>query len=157
MSDLIDQVELLTAKKAARRLSFPRLVLAAAIAGVLVAGGVVGQQWRTSPLRAASGQTWFAGYVDVTTNPTGVFETPTANSRRDVVLSFIVSASAGPCTPTWDRALTLDQASAGLDLDRKVATLEQQGGGVAVSFGGQLNNELATTCHDVGKLAAAYA
>jgi chitinase len=156
MSDLIDQGELLTAEKAARRLSFPRLVLAVAIAGVLVAGGIVGQQRWTLPLRAGSGQTWFAGYVDVTSNPTVVFETPTANSRRDVVLSFIVSASAGPCAPTWDPALTLAQASAGLDLDRKIATLEQRGGGLAVSFGGALNDELATTCHDVHKLAAAY-
>ena len=156
MSDLTDQGRLPTAQKAARRLSFPRLVLAVATAGVLVGGGLVGHQWLTSPSRAGSAQTWFASYVDVTANPTVDFATPTANSRRDVVLSFVASAPDGPCTPTWGTALTLDQASAGLDLDRKIATLEQHGGGLAVSFGGQLNDELATTCQDVDKLAAAY-
>jgi len=156
MSDLTDQGRLPTAQKAARRLSFPRLLLAVATAGVLVGGGLVGHQWLTSPSRAGSAQTWFASYVDVTANPTVDFATPTANSRRDVVLSFVVSAPDGPCTPTWGTALTLDQASAGLDLDRKIATLEQHGGGLAVSFGGRLNDELATTCQDVDKLAAAY-
>jgi chitinase len=156
MSDLTDQRGFPTAQKAARRRSFPRLVLAVATAGVLVGGALVGHQWLTSPSRTRSAQTWFAGYVDVTANPTVDFATPTANSRRDVVLSFVVSAPDGPCTPTWGTALTLDQASAGLDLDRKIATLQQHGGGLAVSFGGQLNHELATTCQDVDKLASAY-
>jgi chitinase len=52
---------------------------------------------------------------------------------------------------------TLDQASASLDLGRKIARLEQQGGGIAVSFGGLMHDELATTCTDVDKLVAAYA
>src|ERR1035437_7263119 len=69
MSDLTDQGRLPTAQKAARRLSFPRLVLAVATAGVLVGGGLVGHQWLTSPSRAGSAQTWFASYVDVTANP----------------------------------------------------------------------------------------
>src|ERR1035437_8939142 len=156
MSDLTDQRGFPTAQKAARRRSFLRLVLAVATAGVLVGGALVGHQWLTSPSRTRSAQTWFAGYVDVTANPAVDFATPTANSRRDVVLSFVVSAPDGPCTPTWGTALTLDQASAGLDLDRKIATLQQHGGGLAVSFGGQLNHELATTCQDVDKLASAY-
>lgn len=149
-----------------------RLVLAGATAVALVAAGVIGHQWwtttsshgsvRVARVPAVQGNRpagWFAGYTDVTTKPTFEFEsTPTgAGAGRDVVLAFIVSARGGPCTPSWGTALTLDEASASLGLDRRIARMEQAGRRVAVSFGGQLKDELATTCMDVDKLAAAYA
>lgn len=156
MSDHTDQVEHPTAEKPGRRLSVLRLVVAVATAGALVAGGVIGYQGWMSSAKAGSAEPWFAGYADVTATPTFDFEAPATKAGRDVLLSFIVSAPDGPCTPTWGTTFTLDEASASLDLDRKIARLEQQGGGIAVSFGGQLNDELATTCTDVDKLAAAY-
>jgi chitinase len=162
MSDHTDQVKHPTVEKPTRRPSFLRLVIAVAIAGALVACGQTGSQSKTSPSKSSSTKTgsvepWFAGYTDVTATSTFHFETPATKAHRDVVLSFIVSAPKDPCTPTWGTAFTLAQAHTGLDLERKIAQLEQQGGGIAVSFGGQLNDELATTCTDVDKLAAAYA
>jgi chitinase len=146
-----------TAEVPGRRLSALRRVVVVAISGSLVVGGVIGYQWWRSSAKSGSAQPWFAGYVDVTATPTFDFESPATGAGRDVLLSFIVSAPDAPCTPTWGSAITLDKASASLDLDRKIARLEQHGGGIAVSFGGQVNHELAATCTDVDKLVAAYA
>jgi len=122
-----------------------------------VVGAFIGYQWWMSSAKTGFTRPWFAGYVDVTATPTFDFGSPTTKAGRNVLLSFIVSAPHGPCTPTWGSAFTLNQASASLDLDRKIARLEQRGGGIAVSFGGRMHDELATTCTDVDKLAAAYA
>ena len=157
MSDHTNHAEHPSTEKPARRLSALRLVVALVTTGALVVGGVIGYQWWMLSAKAGSAEPWFAGYADVTATPTFDFESPATKAGRDVLLSFIVSAPDGPCTPTWGTAFTLDAASASLDLDRKIARLEQQGGGIAVSFGGQLNDELATSCTDVDKLAAAYA
>src|SRR5690606_33769826 len=80
----------------------------------------------------------------------------TAAQNRDAILSFIVSSPDDGCTPTWGGVYTLDQAGAMLDLDRRIAWLTQQGGHVAVSFGGLLNDELAVGCEDEAKLTEAY-
>jgi chitinase len=141
-----------------------RLLLTVAIAAALGGGAVLGYQWRASstaePSPTAKGPAaapWFAGYVDVTTEPAFDPESPQAAAGRDVVLFAIAGPADGACTPLWGAALTLDQASKSLDLDRKIARLRQRGGEVAVSFGGQRNAELAKTCPDVGRLTAAYA
>jgi len=144
--------------------------VAGATAAALVVAGVFGHQWWTA--RSSQGSVrvprppavqgnrptgWFAGYADVTSKPTFDFESPSTRAGRDVVLAFIVSARGGPCTPSWGTALTLDEAAASLGLDRRIARMQQKGRRVAVSFGGQLKDELATTCVDVDKLTAAYA
>jgi chitinase len=139
-----------------RRLSVLRLVVGVATTAAVVAGVVIGHHWSMSSPKATA-QPWFAGYVDVTATPTFGFESPATKAGRDVVLSFIVSAPDGPCTPTWGGVITLDEASASLDLDRKIARLQHQGGDAAVAFGGELNHDLATSCTDVDKLTAAYA
>ena len=51
---------------------------------------------------------------------------------------------------------SLPAAADGLDLDRRIARLRQQGGSVTVSFGGQANTELAVACGDTARLSAAY-
>ncbi len=139
-----------------RRLSLLRVFIAVVAVCALTAGGAAGFQWWTSSATGRASEPWFAGYADVTATPTFAFEAPATQAGRDVVLSFIVSSKNDSCTPSWGTAFTLDEASAGLDLDRKIARLEQQGGAIAVSFGGQLNDELATGCTDPDQLAAAY-
>ncbi|GAB3045751.1 glycosyl hydrolase family 18 protein [Parafrigoribacterium mesophilum] len=139
-----------------RRLSLLRVFIAVAAVCALTAGGTAGFQWWSSSTAAHASEPWFAGYADVTATPTFAFEAPATPAGRDVVLSFIVSSKDDACTPSWGTAFTLDEASVGLDLDRKIARLEQQGGAIAVSFGGQLNDELATGCTDDGRLLAAY-
>ncbi|WP_223694850.1 chitinase [Leifsonia poae] len=139
-----------------RRLSPLRVLGAALVAVIVVSGGVVGFQW-WSAKAAVDSKPWFASYVDVTATPRFAFENLGATSTRDAVLSFVVSSKSNACTPTWGGAYTLDQARGSLDLDRRIARLQQQGGTVAVSFGGQLNEELAVGCTDPSALKAAYA
>ncbi|MFZ1626470.1 MAG: chitinase [Candidatus Moraniibacteriota bacterium] len=99
---------------------------------------------------------WFAAYVDVTSTPPYPFEQLGATSTQDVVLSFIVASPKDACVPTWGGYYTLEEASVALDLDRRIARLDQQGGKVAVSFGGLLNAELSLACKDEEGLFKAY-
>lgn len=139
-----------------RRLSPWRVIGAALVAIVVVSAGVVGFQ-RWSARASVDVEPWFASYVDVTATPKYAFENLGATSTKDAVLSFIVSDPTEPCTPSWGGAYTMDQARGSLDLDRRIARLQQQGGDVAVSFGGQLNEELAVGCTDPTALTNAYA
>lgn len=139
-----------------RRLSFVRLFLFLLILAGIGVGGYFGFQKYQESRALTSTKPWFASYVDVTATPTFAFEKLGATDQRDVVLSFIVASPKDACTPTWGAAYTLAQASGTLDLDRRIARLQQQGGSVAISFGGLANDEMATKCMDVGALQAAY-
>ncbi|MET1064528.1 MAG: carbohydrate-binding protein [Arthrobacter sp.] len=98
----------------------------------------------------------FAGYVDVTATPRYAFEDPVSKEAENVLLSFIVADRANACSPSWGAAYSLDEAGAALDLDRRVARLQQLGGTVSVSFGGLINDELAISCTNASQLEAAY-
>ncbi|GAA1157787.1 chitinase [Nesterenkonia sandarakina] len=143
-----------TARLSPWRVSFAVIiVLATVVAGVLGA--------RMYEARATQGPApeWFAGYVDVTATPSYAFEEGSADSEghvSDVVLSFIVADEEGTCTPSWGTYYGLDEAGAELDLDRRIQRLREQGAGVVVSFGGALNQELATVCESPEELAGAY-
>ncbi len=139
-----------------RRLSPWRVIGAALVAVVVISGGVVGFQW-WSARASVDVKPWFASFVDVTATPKYAFENLGSTSTKDAVLSFIVSSPSNACTPSWGGAYTMDQARGSLDLDRRIARLQQQGGDVAVSFGGQANDELAVGCTDESALKAAYA
>jgi chitinase len=138
-----------------KRLSVPRLLVALAVTGSLVGAGFWGTQVVTAAAEPQAAS-WFAGYTDVTATPTFAFETSTAKADKNVVLSFVVSTPGDVCKPSWGTAYSLDEASATLDLDRRVARLQQEGGDVAISFGGQQNDELASACTNLGQLEAAY-
>lgn len=99
---------------------------------------------------------FFAGYVDVTATPTYPFESPPDSPQSDVILAFVVAAKDDPCQPTWGTYYTLDTAESELDLDRRIAQLRSVGGDVSVSFGGQINDELAVVCEDTSALTQAY-
>jgi chitinase len=139
-----------------KRLSIFRLFVAIVVTAAIAVGGYFGWQVYSASAATAPGGAWFAGYVDVTATPTFAFETPTTAAAKQVVLSFIVASPSGACTPSWGASYSLDEASASLDLDRRIARLQEQGGDVSVSFGGLNNKELATTCTSVSQLAAAY-
>ncbi|HLX55897.1 MAG TPA: carbohydrate-binding protein [Ktedonobacteraceae bacterium] len=139
-----------------RRLSPWRVMLAVFILVSLTVGTAFArQQWQASQ-PTVSDKPWFASYVDVTATPTFAFEQLGTTSNRDAVLSFIVSSPMDACTPSWGGAYTLSQATGSLDLERRIARLQQQGGSVAISFGGQKNQELAVNCTDPSKLFNAY-
>ncbi len=140
-----------------RRLSLWRFLLALVLLAGVGAGSMYGNQWLKAARVAAAHQPWFAAYVDVTATPTFAFEQMGASGgSHDAVLSFIVSSPSSACTPTWGAAYTLAQANGSLDLDRRIARLRQQGGHVAISFGGLDNQELAVGCTDPDQLLAAY-
>src|SRR5579859_3496754 len=139
-----------------RRLSPWRVMFAIFMLAGLSAGSYFGlQQWHANQSTIAN-KPWFAGYVDVTATPAFAFEQLGTTASRDAVLSFIVSSPVDACTPTWGGAYTLSQATGALDLERRIARLQQQGGSVAISFGGQKNQELAVNCTNPGKLFNAY-
>lgn len=141
-----------------RRLSVWRVIVALVLIVLLSVGAMLGYQYVSAKATAETApESWFAGYVDVTATPTFSFETPGSDAARDVLLSFIVADPEEPCNPSWGAAYTLDEAAGALDLDRRIARLQNAGGGVAVSFGGLLNDELATVCTDVDDLVDAYA
>lgn len=139
-----------------RRLSPWRVMVALVLVAGIAAGSILGMQKWQDERSLVKSKPWFAAYVDVTATPTFPFEQMGATERKNAILSFIVSLPADPCVPSWGGAYSLDQASASLDLERRIARLQQQGGAVAVSFGGLLNDELAVKCKDQDKLKAAY-
>ncbi|HLG60302.1 MAG TPA: carbohydrate-binding protein [Ktedonosporobacter sp.] len=139
-----------------RRLSPWRVMLAIFILASLSACTFFAlQEWHASQ-PTVSNKPWFASYVDVTATPEFAFDQLGTTSNRDAVLSFIVSFPMDACTPAWGGAYTLSQAAGSLDLERRIAHLQQQGGSVAISFGGQKNQELAVNCTDPDKLFNAY-
>lgn len=143
-------------KRGDRRLSFWRVSFALLM--LLTVGSVstyAMMRYRASQ-SATSSAPWFASYIDVTATPTYSFDQMSTTSHRDALLSFIVASHSDNCTPTWGGAYTLDQAGDALDLDRRIARLQQRGGHVAISFGGQRNQEMAVNCTDPAKLTAAY-
>ncbi|HEY5695447.1 MAG TPA: carbohydrate-binding protein [Candidatus Saccharimonadales bacterium] len=140
-----------------RRLSPWRVSLAILIVAGLISGCIfAAQNWQVLTNQNGPTAPWFASYVDVTATPTFAFEQLGTTKNRDVILSFVVARNASTCEPTWGTAYTMDQARGALDLDRRIARLRQQGSNIAISFGGQRNDELAVACKDTNELEAAY-
>lgn len=146
----------MSARFPGRKLSVVRLGILTGVVAAVAAGGVAA--WGNfQDVRAADAiPSIFSGYVDVTATPRYAFEAPVSKEAGKVVLSFIVADPKDPCTPSWGAAYSLAEAAPALDLDRRVARLQQLGGHVAVSFGGLVNTELATGCTDPEQLKSAY-
>lgn len=139
-----------------RVLSIGRASLALGVVAILAVGAAFGVNYIQKAQAVTAEDSWFAGYVDATATPTYAFEVPTSAVQKNVVLSFIVADDSDACTPSWGTAYTLDEAAHGLDLDRRLARLRAEGGQAAVSFGGLLNDELASVCTDPDELVDAY-
>lgn len=139
-----------------RRLSPWRVSLALiALVGVTALAAFGWRELRVDPALLVN-KPWFAPYVDVATTPQISFDHIAPDAPKDAVLAFIVAGSEDTCEPTWGGEYTLKEASDSLDIDRRIAHLQQQGGTVSASFGGLKNDELATVCHDEVKLTEAY-
>ncbi len=143
------------------RISPLRVLIALIVVAGLVTGGVF---WARQTHQAAKERAsvahepaaWFAPYVDTTLTPTIQFQDPSANPARQVILGFVVADRASSCEPSWGGYYSLAQAASQLNLDRRIAQLQDQGSSAVVSFGGQANSELALSCTNVTKLTAAY-
>lgn len=144
------------APKTKKRLSLIRLLfVTVVVVGISYQTTQSYEAWQANDF-VVDFEPWYAGYVDVTSVPVYAFENRGQDVEADAVLSFIVSDSEEPCTPTWGNYYDLGEANAGLDLDRRIARLQQQGGRIAVSFGGAINSELALKCTDDDLLYEAY-
>ncbi|MET1065800.1 MAG: carbohydrate-binding protein [Arthrobacter sp.] len=146
----------MSARFPGRKLSLVRLGILTGVVVAITAGGVAAWGSFQDGRTAESIPSIFSGYVDVTATPRYAFEDPVSKEAENVLLSFIVADNSNSCAPSWGAAYSLDEAGSALDLDRRVARLQQVGGTVSVSFGGLINKELATSCTDPGKLQAAY-
>ena len=122
-----------------RKLSVVRLGVSIAAVVAAAAGGVIAWGNFQDVKAAEAIPSVFSGYVDVTATPRYDFEAPASKEAEKVVLSFVVADPKDPCSPSWGAAYSLADAAASLDLDRRVARLQQLGGSVAVSFGGLAN------------------
>ncbi|KQP56486.1 chitinase [Agreia sp. Leaf283] len=138
-----------------RRLSILRLSGVLILIAGLVFSGFQGWKW-FQDANSVTAKAWMAGYVDVTATPSFAFENPTDSAGDNVVLSFVVASKTDPCSPSWGTYYSMDEADQTLDLDRRIARRDQQGGDVIVSFGGLLNDELSTGCTDPDQLKKAY-
>ncbi|MCC7304437.1 glycosyl hydrolase family 18 [bacterium] len=144
-------------KRSGRKLSILRLIIALSI--LFITGyGVHSEweRWKDNRIIGENAKPWFAAYVDITATPRYDFEQSTPVKAQNLVLSFIVSSENDACIPSWGKVYTLEKAGTQLDLDRRIARLRQQGGNIAISFGGQINDELSIKCTDDSKLLTAY-
>ena len=139
-----------------KRLSVTRLSISIFILVGLIYSSFSYIQYLESEQVVGNNKSWFAAYVDVTATPQFPFQQMGTTSNKDAVLSFVVSLPSNACTPSWGGAYTLNQAENVLNLDTRIARLQEQGGSVAISFGGQKNNELAINCTNPTKLLNAY-
>ncbi len=103
----------------------------------------------------AQHEPWFGGYVNTTSYPYFDFGSEAAGQSR-TVLGFVVADPEDPCTPSWGGYYGLDEAEDVLRMEEQIASLREQGGEVAVSFGGAAGDELATVCTDPDRLLTAY-
>jgi hypothetical protein len=87
-----------------------------------------------------------------------ISSTAQASGAKYFTLAFIQSAGKNSCTPTWngDKSQPISSSAYGSD----IASLQAAGGNVIPSFGGysadQGGTEIADSCTDVNKIAAAY-
>lgn len=139
-----------------RRLSLTRLLLSLVVLAGIGFGGFNGISNVVAYYQAGPNAQWFAPYVDVTATPTFQFQQLGSTNQRDAILSFVVSSPSNACTPSWGAAYTIAQADDSLDLATRIARLQQQGGSVAISFGGQASQELALNCTNQTALYNAY-
>jgi len=140
-----------------RRLSFVRVVVVVGVVAVAVGGGILGLNQLQDARAASSGDSFFAGYVDVTATPEFSFESATTADAESAMLSFIVADKNDSCRPSWGTFFEPGELGQGRDLDRRIARFAEGGGEVAISFGGLLNDELATVCTSPRELEKAYA
>lgn len=141
-----------------KRVSVKRLLLTVLIISGLSYFGTVFILNKLREIKAESDnyESWFAAYVDVTSVPAYKFEKQESEGTHNVILSFIVSSNTEPCIPSWGGYYTMDEAAVALDLDRRIARLQKQGGRMSVSFGGALNSEMAIGCKNNASLLSAY-
>jgi hypothetical protein len=155
-----------------RRVTGSAILAAAALATALSAcGGSSTQTSSAQPTHqsgsatpaaqvAGSFKPWpaqvFSPYFETWTSSGSIASLASQSGTHYFNLGFLQAASAGSCTLTWDGSQSADSPS----YQSEIGQLKQQGGNVALTFGGQSsgNNgtEIADSCTSVSAIAADY-
>ncbi|MGC9156406.1 MAG: cellulose binding domain-containing protein, partial [Ferrimicrobium sp.] len=128
------------------------------VGGTLIASGVlalVGTSlgWQLSSSTSAA-TVPFAPYVDMTLPPVGNLGTlATQAGIKSATLAFIV-AQGTSCSPSWGNYFPVGQNNG--EFQSEIASFVANGGTPIISFGGEINNGLATVCPKATALANAY-
>jgi Glycosyl hydrolases family 18 len=98
----------------------------------------------------------FSPYFETWTSSGSIPSLASQSGTHYFNLGFLQAASAGSCTLTWDGSQSADSPS----YQSEIGQLKQQGGNVALTFGGQSagdnGTEIADSCSSVSALAADY-
>ena len=109
-----------------------------------------------SPLPAHVYAPYYETYLGTSTP--SISSTAQSSGARYFTLAFIQTAVRGSCTPTWNG--NASQPTSGGTYASDIASLRSLGGDVIPSFGGysadEGGTEIADSCTDVSKIAAAY-
>src|SRR6201999_2084766 len=100
----------------------------------------------------------FAPYVDMSSWPAPDFnDIDTRAGVKDVSLGFVVAdKDTHACTPTWGGYKEYPAGGSDAYELAGITALKAAGGDGVPSFGGFVNQELATVCGSVDELANAY-
>ncbi|MFF5719204.1 glycosyl hydrolase family 18 protein [Streptomyces buecherae] len=138
-------------RKRSLRAALAATVTAVVAAGMTVIGGGTAEAATPLPPRV------FAPYFEAWTG-----ESPAAMAKeagvKYLTMAFIQTEAKGSCTPYWNGSTStpISQATFGED----IKTIQSRGGDVIPSFGGYTagttGTEIAESCTDVDKIAAAY-
>jgi chitinase len=124
------------------------IAASAALVSVGTAGAFSTQAGASAPTYPAH---LAAPYLQITTSDSSDMTADMdATGLKDYTLAFLTSQSQ--CTLQWE-----DGGQAMNAYTSVVKTLQNDGGNVIISFGGENSTELAETCTSVAKLEAAYA
>src|SRR5580692_5337140 len=155
-----------------RRVTGSAILAAAALATALSACGGSSTQTSSAPPTHQSGSStpaaqgagafkpWpaqvFSPYFETWTSSGSITSLASQSGTQYFNLGFLQAASAGSCTLTCDGSQSADSPS----YQSEIGQLKQQGGNVALTFGGQSsgNNgtEIADSCTSVSAIAADY-
>lgn len=116
--------------------------------------GACGLTAATAAPATAAGATfpahYAAPYLQINSSDAGdMAADETATGLKDYTLAFLIPQSG--CTPKWE----YDGSSVGA-FASQISAIQNSGGNVIISFGGQRGGELAQTCTSVSQLTAAY-
>ena len=128
-----------------------RLVVGAAVATGLAAGGVLLAAGRSQAATPALPAHYSAPYLQIASSDAADMTADMkASGDKYFTLAFLTPLSG--CTPEWE-----DNGDSLRAFTKQVSALQAAGGNVLISFGGASGGELAQTCTSVSKLEAAYA
>ena len=140
----------------------PRKMLIGASAAVLLPAAAIGvaasaTTAMASPSAAVAAAAasfpahYSAPYLQISTGDAGDMAADMyASGDKFYTLAFLTPKSG--CTPEWE-----DGGDAVSAFTSQISALQNAGGNVIISFGGEAGGEMAQTCTSVSSLAAAYA